>query len=72
MGLPRAVSSLTIESLSDQDQVAVAEQAQLLSAQIESKDKDMHELKERMDKMGDVIIRLDSDVKFTKTCLCRM
>jgi hypothetical protein len=60
----KAVTSLTIESLSVQ--VAVAEQTRVLSAQMESKDKDMHELKERMDKMGDVIIRLDSAVKFYK------
>ena len=30
----------------------------------ERKDQEIHELKERMDKMGDVIIRLDSSMQF--------
>jgi hypothetical protein len=55
----KAVPDLTIYK-------PVDEQTQILSAQMESKDNDIHELKERMDKMGNVIMHLDSNVKFYK------
>jgi chromosome segregation ATPase len=54
-----------IQALKTRNRV-IDEQTGAWSVQMESKDKDMNELKERMDKMGDVIMHLDSNVNFYK------
>jgi hypothetical protein len=56
----------TVDKLMVSNSQAIIKSQQALASQMESKDKEIHELKKRMDKMNDLVAELNHSVEFYK------